>query len=91
MRLSYLQSYGKDFGLEEFHYASFQRCISFKSQLSAADVVHAVSALLESRPASKSSPTEKAAALDKPEGDEDGDWQKSFWTAYDGLLGKSDK
>lgn len=74
-----------EFGLDELFYGSFRRQYGFKYQLSAADVVYAVSALLEA-PMSESMEGEggeiSAALLKKS-------WKANFHQALGALPGKS--
>lgn len=84
--------YGTEYGLEDFQYRSFQRCVGFKAVTSAADVVHAVTAVIESRPACRAHATPAADAgtsSEDPAGDDQQPWQEGFWQAYDALPGKS--
>jgi cell division control protein 45 len=75
-----LETYAADFGLIDVTFPSFVKMLDNKLQLSAADCVHVVAALLEAgggRPDGGGAPVDPAAA-----GDES---VRNFWRAFDAL------
>lgn len=82
--LQQMSDHSAQFDLPDLHYSAFQRCVGFSSRVSASDVVHATTALLESGSGSGSAPQQ---AIDTEE-DTNHQWIDSFWAAYDTLLVK---
>eukprot|EP00026_Physarum_polycephalum_P005984 Phypoly_transcript_06023.p1 GENE.Phypoly_transcript_06023~~Phypoly_transcript_06023.p1 ORF type:complete len:551 (+),score=62.68 Phypoly_transcript_06023:96-1748(+) len=68
-----IDTYSSKFGLDQIHFPSFQRQIGFKEQLSATDIVYAVTALLEA-----DGPSQEAVP-----------WEANFWNAYDALSSRN--
>jgi cell division control protein 45 len=84
--LQQMKDHSSNFDLPNLNYSAFQRCKGFSARVSAADVVHATTALLETKNSTGSAPQQ---AIDGTS--EDGNqWLDSFWTAYDVLLVKDD-
>lgn len=92
-----IKKYGKDYGLDDVFYGSFQRFMGFRMPISAADVVYLVTSLLEYRHTSNNdsannqshmstSANEEAIAAQE-EKEEREAWMNSFNTAYDALCG----
>ncbi|ORX99770.1 CDC45-like protein [Basidiobolus meristosporus CBS 931.73] len=82
-----IEEVAPDYGLVDLCYGSFMRSYGYKGNLSASDIVYAITALLKSTPEVAKRLGAEMAWHDttNEEADQDSQWMRSFYTAYDAL------